>query len=98
MVLKVVNPSILLGGGGEGQLPPTSLRVKPIFKPKIDQAEHFRPKSCCLLVYLHGTRFLRSCLSDHVRLHSSDWVCPKMLVTGGSLDLVFWIGFTRLGL
>ena len=46
MVLKYVNPTILWGGGGEGQLAPTSLRIKPIFKPKIDQADHFRPKSC----------------------------------------------------
>ena len=33
-------------GGGKGKLPPTSLRVKPIFKPKIYQADHFRPKTC----------------------------------------------------
>ena len=38
--INLVNPTFLWGE--EGQLPPTSLRVKP----KIEQADHFRPKSC----------------------------------------------------
>ena len=41
-------------GSGDRKVnyPPTSLRVKPIFKPKIDQADHCRPKSCFTLWYL----------------------------------------------
>ena len=44
-------------GGGGGQLPHTSLRVKPIFNTKtffgpkfgLYQADHFRPWSCLYL-------------------------------------------------
>ena len=47
MFLKDVNPTTFLGRGvGKVNYHPTSLRAKPIFKPKIDQADHFRPKSC----------------------------------------------------
>ena len=42
MVLKDVNPTILWGGGRGRSITPHI----PIFKSKINQADHFRPKSC----------------------------------------------------
>ena len=45
-------------GRGEGKV--NFLRVKPIFKPKIDQADHFRPKSCYIL-FLTLNKVTRFC-------------------------------------